>query len=62
MSTMRSKELPTLNKRIRDFKARKAREFPELGLDDTVCTDYENYHISEYPKLYRQTKQLIKWY
>jgi hypothetical protein len=61
---MSYKRQSTLDKRIDEFRARKAKEFPELGINVDVdsCTDYENYHISQYPRFYDLTKQQIKYY
>lgn len=64
MYTMSYKQEELLDKRIEEFRARKAREFPDLGIDVDVdtCTDYENFHTSRYPRFYNLTKQQIKYY
>lgn len=59
---MRDTKEQSLTRRIEEFRARKAREFPDLGIDADVCTDYENYHISQYPRFYNLMKQQIKYY
>ena len=63
-STMSYKQQELLNNRIKEFRARKAREFPDLSIDIDVdtCTDYENFHISQYPRFYNLTKQQFKYH